>query len=118
MVREGCCRTAALACFYLQIPVGHVEAEFRTRNLYSPWPEEFGCQAVDMLANWYFTGTEMSRRNLFDFSTDALRTTVREGYSHPRARLGCREPPHPHYGVPPREPRRAHTPFVPSHFIA
>ena len=87
---------AALAAFYLQIPVGHVEAGLRTRNLCSPWPEEFNRQAVDVISSWYFAPTETSRRNLLDeakpddrvFVTgntgiDALRTTVREGYSHP-----------------------------------
>lgn len=87
---------AALAAFYLQIPVGHVEAGLRTRDLYSPWPEEFNRQAVDVISNWYFAPTETSRQNLLDeakpneriFVTgntgiDALRHTVREGYSHP-----------------------------------
>lgn len=87
---------AALAAFYLQIPVGHVEAGLRTRNLYSPWPEEFNRQAVDVMSHWYFAPTETSRQNLLDeakpdnrvFVTgntgiDALKTTVREGYSHP-----------------------------------
>lgn len=87
---------AALAAFYLQIPVGHVEAGLRTRNLASPWPEEFNRQAVDVVSNWYFAPTETSRRNLLDeakpddsiFVTgntgiDALRHTVREDYSHP-----------------------------------
>lgn len=79
MVREGGCRTAVLACFYLQIPVEHVEAKLRMRNPYSPWPYEFGRQTVYVLANWYFTATEASRRNLLEFSVDALRTTVRKG---------------------------------------
>ena len=87
---------AALAAFYLQIPVGHVEAGLRTRNLLSPWPEEFNRQAVDVIANWYFAPTETSRQNLLDeakpdervFVTgntgiDALRHTVRDGYTHP-----------------------------------
>ena len=87
---------AALAAFYLQIPVGHVEAGLRTRNLYSPWPEEFNRQAVDVVSRWYFAPTETSRQNLLDeakpaeriFVTgntgiDALRTTVREDYAHP-----------------------------------
>ena len=52
---------AALAAFYLQIPVGHVEAGLRTRNLYSPWPEEFNRQAVDVVSRWYFAPTETSR---------------------------------------------------------
>ena len=87
---------AALAAFYLQIPVGHVEAGLRTRNLLSPWPEEFNRQAVDVISNWYFAPTETSRQNLLDaakpdervFVTgntgiDALRHTVRDGYTHP-----------------------------------
>lgn len=87
---------AALAAFYLQIPVGHVEAGLRTRNLYSPWPEEFNRQTVDVVSSWYFAPTDTSRRNLLEearpaeriFVTgntgiDALRHTVREGYSHP-----------------------------------
>lgn len=84
---------AALAAFYLQIPVGHVEAGLRTRNLYSPWPEEFNRQAVDVISWWYFAPTEISRQNLLDeakpdnriFVTgntgiDALRHTVQEDY--------------------------------------
>ena len=87
---------AALAAFYLQIPVGHVEAGLRTRDLSSPWPEEFNRQAVDVISRWYFAPTETSRQNLLDeakpgervFVTgntgiDALRTTVREDYSSP-----------------------------------
>lgn len=87
---------AALACFYLQLPIGHVEAGLRTHNLYSPWPEEFNRQAVDLVSHWYFTPTETSRRNLLDegktkehiwvtgnTGIDALRTTVRSDYSHP-----------------------------------
>ena len=87
---------AALACFYLRIPIGHVEAGLRTRDLYSPWPEEFNRQAVDVVSRWYFAPTEASRRNLLEegkpaeriwvtgnTGIDALRTTVREGYSHP-----------------------------------
>ena len=87
---------AALAAFYLQIPVGHVEAGLRTHDLYSPWPEEFNRQAVDVISNWYFAPTETSRRNLIEegkpddriFVTgntgiDALRHTVRADYTHP-----------------------------------
>ena len=87
---------AALAAFYLHIPVGHVEAGLRTRNLASPWPEEFNRQAVDVVSRWYFAPTETSRQNLLDeakparrvFVTgntgiDALRHTVREDYTHP-----------------------------------
>ena len=86
----------ALACFYLQIPVGHVEAGLRTYNIYSPYPEEFNRQAVSILAAYNFAPTEQSRQNLLregrkpesiyvtgNTAIDALRTTVREDYSHP-----------------------------------
>ena len=86
---------AALACFYLNIPVGHVEAGLRTRNLSSPWPEEFNRQAVDVISNWYFAPTELSRMNLIEeqksadriwvtgnTGIDALSTTVRKDYSN------------------------------------
>ena len=85
-----------LACFYLQIPVGHVEAGLRTYNIYSPYPEEFNRQAVGIIAKYNFAPTEMSKNNLLEegkdptsiFVTgntaiDALKTTVREGYTHP-----------------------------------
>ena len=54
---------AALACFYLQVPVGHVEAGLRTHDIYSPWPEEFNRQAVDIITHWYFAPTELSKQN-------------------------------------------------------
>ena len=86
----------ALACFYLQIPVGHVEAGLRTHNIYSPYPEEFNRQAVDLITRYYFAPTEMSRQNLLKegkpdthvFVTgntviDALSTTVRADYQNP-----------------------------------
>lgn len=86
---------AALACFYLRIPVGHVEAGLRTYDLLSPWPEEFNRQAIDISACWYFAPTERSRQNLIDegkpadriwvtgnTGIDALSTTVRSGFSH------------------------------------
>lgn len=87
---------AALACFYLQIPVGHVEAGLRTRDIYSPWPEEFNRQAVDIVSEYYFAPTEASKQNLLDegkpadriwvtgnTGIDALKTTVQDGYMHP-----------------------------------
>lgn len=87
---------AALACFYLHIPVGHVEAGLRTHDIYSPWPEEFNRQAVDIVAEYYFAPTEASKQNLLEegkpadriwvtgnTGIDALRTTVRDGYSNP-----------------------------------
>ena len=86
----------ALACFYLQIPVGHVEAGLRTYNIYSPWPEEFNRQAVSIIAKYNFAPTELSRDNLIkegkptdsiyitgNTAIDALKTTVREDYTHP-----------------------------------
>jgi UDP-N-acetylglucosamine 2-epimerase (non-hydrolysing) len=86
----------SLACFYLQIPVGHVEAGLRTYNLHSPFPEEFNRQAVDLIAKFYFAPTAMSRDNLIregkpenaihvtgNTVIDALATTVRADYTHP-----------------------------------
>lgn len=86
----------ALACFYLQIPVGHVEAGLRTNNIYSPYPEEFNRQAVSIIAKYNFAPTELSKDNLIregkDSSTiyvtgntviDAMKYTVKENYSHP-----------------------------------
>lgn len=86
---------ASLACFYLQIPVGHVEAGLRTRNIYSPWPEEFNRQAVDIIAEYDFAPTEQSKQNLLEeqkpadkiFVTgntgiDALATTVCDEYEN------------------------------------
>ena len=87
---------AALACFYLRIPVGHVEAGLRTYDLSAPYPEEFNRQAVSTLAEWHFAPTARSRDNLLRegkradriFVTgntviDALKTTVRRDYTHP-----------------------------------
>ena len=54
----------ALACFYLQIPVGHVEAGLRTYDIYSPYPEEFNRQAVSIISRFNFSPTEMSKQNL------------------------------------------------------
>lgn len=86
----------ALACFYKQIPVGHVEAGLRTYNIYSPYPEEFNRQAVGIVAKYNFSPTELSKQNLLnegkDSSTifvtgntaiDALKTTVKDDYNHP-----------------------------------
>lgn len=86
----------ALACFYKQIPVGHVEAGLRTYNIYSPYPEEFNRQAVSIVSKYNFAPTELSKANLVregkDESTiyitgntaiDALKTTVRADFTHP-----------------------------------
>ena len=85
----------ALACFYMQIPVGHVEAGLRTYNIYSPFPEEFNRQAVSIIAKYNFAPTEQSKENLIkegkdpasiyvtgNTAIDALKTTVRDDYSH------------------------------------
>lgn len=86
----------ALACYYLQIPIGHIEAGLRTYNIYSPFPEEFNRQAVGLISKYNFAPTELSKQNLLNegkaaetiFVTgntaiDALKTTVYKNYSHP-----------------------------------
>lgn len=86
----------ALACFYLQIPVGHVEAGLRTYNIYSPYPEEFNRQAVSIISRYNFAPTNMAKQNLLkegkdpasifvtgNTAIDALKITVREDYRHP-----------------------------------
>lgn len=85
----------ALACFYLQIPVGHVEAGLRTYDIYSPYPEEFNRQAVSIISKYNFAPTQLSKENLLkegkqeenifitgNTAIDALKTTVREDYTH------------------------------------
>lgn len=86
----------ALACFYLHIPVGHVEAGLRTYNIESPYPEEFNRQAVGIISRYHFAPTELSKSNLLregkkpetifvtgNTAIDALKTTVRADYTHP-----------------------------------
>lgn len=86
----------ALACFYKQIAVGHVEAGLRTYNIYSPYPEEFNRQAVSIISKYNFAPTELSKENLLkegkdaktiyvtgNTAIDALKTTVRNDYNHP-----------------------------------
>lgn len=86
----------ALACFYLHIPVGHVEAGLRTYDLDSPFPEEFNRQAVGLVARYNFAPTERAKDNLLregkpagsiyvtgNTAIDALQTTVRTEYTHP-----------------------------------
>ncbi len=86
----------ALACFYLQIPVGHVEAGLRTYNIYSPYPEEFNREAVSIISQYNFAPTSLSRDNLLregrnvetiyvtgNTVIDAMKRTVREDYTHP-----------------------------------
>lgn len=87
--------STALACYYLQIPVGHVEAGLRTYNIYSPFPEEFNRQAVSIISKINFSPTDLSKENLIkegkdpksiyvtgNTAIDALKTTVRDDYSH------------------------------------
>ncbi len=86
----------ALACFYLQIPVGHVEAGLRTYDIYSPFPEEFNRQAVSIVSQYNFAPTPKAKENLLkegrseaniyvtgNTAIDALQTTVRKDFSHP-----------------------------------
>ncbi len=85
----------SLACFYLQIPVGHVEAGLRTYNIYSPYPEEFNRQAVSIISSYNFAPTALSRDNLLkegkqpesiyitgNTAIDALKTTVKPDYKN------------------------------------
>lgn len=67
---------AALAAFYLQIPVGHVEAGLRTNNIYSPWPEEMNRQITGRIATYNFAPTPLSRRNLLDEGVKEEKITV------------------------------------------
>lgn len=86
----------ALACYYKQIPVGHVEAGLRTYDIYSPYPEEFNREAVSIVAKYNFAPTELAKQNLLkegkkaesiyvtgNTVIDALKTTVCEDYQHP-----------------------------------
>ncbi|WP_270750166.1 non-hydrolyzing UDP-N-acetylglucosamine 2-epimerase [Fusobacterium hominis] len=86
----------ALACFYLKIPVGHVEAGLRTYDISSPYPEEFNRQTVSIIAKYNFAPTEMAKQNLIkegkdknsiwvtgNTVIDALKTTVKQDYTHP-----------------------------------
>lgn len=86
----------ALACFYLQIPVGHVEAGLRTYDIYNPFPEEFNREAVSIVSAYNFAPTPLAASNLIkegrkessiyvtgNTVIDAMRHTVRQDYSHP-----------------------------------
>jgi len=87
---------ASLACYYLQIPVGHVEAGLRTYDIYSPYPEEFNRQATGIIATYNFAPTPLAKANLIregkkeeslyvtgNTVIDAMKHTVTEGFSHP-----------------------------------
>lgn len=86
----------ALACFYLQIPVGHVEAGLRTYDIYSPYPEEFNREAVGIMSQFNFVPTPLCRSNLIregkkkstiyvtgNTIIDAMQHTVKDAYTHP-----------------------------------
>lgn len=86
---------AALACYYLHIPIGHVEAGLRTYNIDSPYPEEFNRQAVSILSRFNFAPTGLAKQNLINeqkdeskiFITgntviDALKTTIQDNYQN------------------------------------
>ena len=86
----------ALACFYLQIPVGHVEAGLRTYNIYSPYPEEFNREGIGLIAQYNFAPTKLAKQNLLNEGKkpesiyvtgntviDAMQHTVKKNYSHP-----------------------------------
>lgn len=86
----------ALACFYLQIPIGHVEAGLRTYDIHSPFPEEFNRQAVSIVSEYNFAPTQLAADNLIregkkkesiyitgNTVIDAMKHTVSENYSHP-----------------------------------
>lgn len=86
----------ALACFYLQIPVGHIEAGLRTYNIYSPYPEEFNREAVSIISKYNFAPTPLSKSNLLregrraesiyvtgNTVIDAMSYTVKKNYTHP-----------------------------------
>lgn len=86
----------ALACFYLQIPIGHVEAGLRTYNIYSPYPEEFNRQAVSIISQYNFAPTQLAAEHLIkegknkdtiyvtgNTVIDAMKHTVTSSYTHP-----------------------------------
>ena len=66
----------ALAAFYMQIPVGHIEAGLRTHNIYSPWPEEMNRQITGRIATYHFSPTPFSKENLLKENVDESRITV------------------------------------------
>ena len=86
----------ALACYYRQIPIGHIEAGLRTYNIYSPYPEEFNREAVGIIAAYNFAPTPLNRDNLLregkrdstiyvtgNTVIDAMKHTVNDSYTHP-----------------------------------
>ena len=113
----------ALSCFYLQIPVGHVEAGLRTHDIFSPYPEEFNRQAVSIISQYNFAPTDTARENLIkegraessiwvtgNTVIDALKRLYPSG-----AGMGKGLPLDFYYGPPQGEPGTAHAPHVPRH---
>lgn len=87
---------SSLACYYMKIPIGHVEAGLRTYDKYSPYPEEFNREAIGIISQYNFAPTELAKQNLIregkeaksifvtgNTAIDALRTTVKKEYTHP-----------------------------------
>ena len=74
---------AALACFYLGVPVGHVEAGLRTYNMRSPFPEEFNREATGIVSSWHFAPTETARDNLLSEHRDASSIFVTDAQQRP-----------------------------------
>ena len=114
----------ALACFYMQIPVGHVEAGLRTYNIYSPYPEEFNRQAVGIVSAYNFAPTEMAKENLLRegkkpdsiYRKHCNRRTQnnRKGRLHsPRTLMGRGQQTYYHYCAQARKSRRTYAPYVP-----
>ena len=79
---------AALAAFYRQIPVGHVEAGLRTYNIYSPWPEEMNRQITGRIATFNFSPTDLSRRNLLSEGVAAEKNLCYRQYGNRRPLYG------------------------------
>ncbi|MBR6209795.1 MAG: UDP-N-acetylglucosamine 2-epimerase (non-hydrolyzing) [Clostridiales bacterium] len=88
--------STALACFYMRIPIGHVEAGLRTYDTTAPYPEEFNRQALDIISDYYFAPTEDAKRNLINEGrdssriwitgntiVDAMRYTISKSFDHP-----------------------------------
>src|SRR5690554_4159941 len=87
---------SSLACFYKQIPIGHIEAGLRTYNIFSPYPEEFNRRAVSLISKYDFTPTKKAKDNLIkegkdenyiyitgNTAIDSLKVTVRDDFNHP-----------------------------------
>ena len=113
----------ALSCFYLQIPVGHVEAGLRTHDIFSPYPEEFNRQAVDVVSRWYFApgqresgqGRKSGKLHLGDrkYGHRRIEDHCEKGLYPSGTGMGKGLPPDFYHGTPQGEPGRAYAPYVP-----